>query len=74
MVNSGNRPLEDAASIELVTFESFEGKQVFWHSTAHMMGEAVERIYGGHLCYGPPRSPFILQQSNRSTIVIALSS
>ena len=28
--------------------------QVFWHSTAHVLGEAMERIYGGHLCYGPP--------------------
>ena len=30
------------------------GKQVFWHSTAHILGESLERIYGGHLCYGPP--------------------
>ena len=29
-------------------------QQVFWHSTAHVLGEAAERIYGGHLCYGPP--------------------
>ena len=49
-----NRPLEGPADVEFVTFDSFEGKQVFWHSTAHMMGEAIERIYGGHLCYGPP--------------------
>lgn len=30
------------------------GRQVFWHSSAHMLGEAIERLYGGHLCYGPP--------------------
>ena len=30
------------------------GKQVFWHSSAHIMGEAMEKLYGGHLCYGPP--------------------
>lgn len=29
-------------------------KAVFWHSSAHIMGEAMERHYGGHLCYGPP--------------------
>lgn len=30
------------------------GKQVFWHSSAHILGEAMERHYGGCLCYGPP--------------------
>ena len=23
-------------------------------SSAHVLGEAMERVYGGHLCYGPP--------------------
>uniref|UniRef100_A0A914WDM5 threonine--tRNA ligase n=2 Tax=Plectus sambesii TaxID=2011161 RepID=A0A914WDM5_9BILA len=27
---------------------------VFWHSSAHVLGEALERYCGGHLCYGPP--------------------
>ena len=31
-----------------------EAKAVFWHSSAHILGEAMERCYGGHLCYGPP--------------------
>ncbi len=30
------------------------GQQVFWHSSAHILGEAMERHYGGCLCYGPP--------------------
>lgn len=30
------------------------GQQVFWHSSAHILGEAMERHFGGHLCYGPP--------------------
>lgn len=30
------------------------GKQVFWHSSSHILGEAMERHYGGCLCYGPP--------------------
>lgn len=31
-----------------------EGQKVFWHSSAHVLGEAMERVYGGLLCYGPP--------------------
>jgi threonyl-tRNA synthetase len=30
------------------------GKRVFWHSSAHVLGEAAERHYGSHLCIGPP--------------------
>ena len=28
--------------------------QVYWHSSAHILGEALERHVGGCLCYGPP--------------------
>lgn len=28
--------------------------QVYWHSSAHILGEAMECFYGGCLCYGPP--------------------
>ncbi|GFV07623.1 threonine--tRNA ligase 1, cytoplasmic [Trichonephila clavipes] len=49
-----DRPLEASCTLQLLKFDSEEGKQVFWHSSAHMMGEAMERIYGGCLCYGPP--------------------
>ncbi len=30
------------------------GKKVFWHSSAHVLGEAAEKHYGCHLCLGPP--------------------
>ena len=33
---------------------NISGQYVFWHSSAHIMGEAMECLYGGHLCYGPP--------------------
>lgn len=49
-----DRPLEGDCSLKLVKFDDDEGKAVFWHSSAHALGEAMERIYGGHLCYGPP--------------------
>ncbi|KAG4073712.1 hypothetical protein HA402_000936 [Bradysia odoriphaga] len=49
-----DRPLEGSCSLQLIKFDDPEGKAVFWHSSAHALGEAMERIYGGHLCYGPP--------------------
>lgn len=49
-----DRPLETNCKLQLIKFDDPEGKAVFWHSSAHIMGEAMERMYGGHLCYGPP--------------------
>lgn len=49
-----DRPLEENCTLELLKFDNEEAKAVFWHSSAHIMGEAMERVYGGHLCYGPP--------------------
>jgi len=49
-----DRPLEDDCSLQLLKFTDDDAKTVFWHSTAHILGEAMERVYGGHLCYGPP--------------------
>ncbi|KZT63487.1 tars protein [Daedalea quercina L-15889] len=48
------RPLEGSCTLELLDFEHPEGKRVFWHSSAHVLGEAAERHYGCHLCIGPP--------------------
>eukprot|EP01091_Cochliopodium_minus_P019519 TRINITY_DN822_c0_g1_i1.p1 TRINITY_DN822_c0_g1~~TRINITY_DN822_c0_g1_i1.p1 ORF type:complete len:705 (-),score=234.88 TRINITY_DN822_c0_g1_i1:88-2202(-) len=49
-----NRPFEEDSSLKLLKFEDEEGKKVFWHSSAHILGQALERIYGGYLCSGPP--------------------
>ncbi|PRP79249.1 threonyl-tRNA synthetase [Planoprotostelium fungivorum] len=46
-------PIEEDCSLELFKFDSPEGKKVFWHSSAHIMGEALERLYGVKLCTGP---------------------
>ena len=48
------RPLELSCTMQLLDFESDEGKMVFWHSSAHVLGEACELHYGCHLCIGPP--------------------
>ncbi len=46
--------MEGDCSLEILDFDSEEGKQVFWHSSAHILGEACEQHYGCHLCLGPP--------------------
>ncbi|ORX45488.1 threonyl-tRNA synthetase [Hesseltinella vesiculosa] len=48
------RPLEVDAQLELLDFDHPEAKRVFWHSSAHMLGQACERHYGCNLCIGPP--------------------
>ncbi|XP_006874592.1 PREDICTED: probable threonine--tRNA ligase 2, cytoplasmic isoform X2 [Chrysochloris asiatica] len=49
-----DRPLEGDSTLELLTFDNEEAQAVYWHSSAHILGEAMELHYGGHLCYGPP--------------------
>ena len=42
-----SRPITNDASIKLHTWESKEGKETFWHSSAHLMAEAIEFYYPG---------------------------
>ncbi|XP_012721082.2 threonine--tRNA ligase 1, cytoplasmic [Fundulus heteroclitus] len=49
-----DRPLEDDCSLQLLKFDDEDAQAVYWHSSAHILGEAMERVYGGCLCYGPP--------------------
>lgn len=48
------RPLEADCTLEFVPFNDCDGRKVFWHSSAHVLGEALESLYGGLLCNGPP--------------------
>jgi threonyl-tRNA synthetase len=41
------RPIQKDASLKLLTWNDPEGKSTFWHSTAHLMAEAVESIFPG---------------------------
>ncbi|HAF87481.1 MAG TPA: threonine--tRNA ligase [Legionellales bacterium] len=38
-------PLHDNDTAELITFESAEGKDIFWHSSAHILAQAIKRLY-----------------------------
>ncbi|CUM64829.1 uncharacterized protein PRCAT00002444001 [Priceomyces carsonii] len=49
-----DRPLEKDVNLNFLDFENPEGKAVFWHSSAHVLGEACECHFGCHLSYGPP--------------------
>ncbi len=48
-------PITEDAAVTIVKWESDEGKSIFWHSSAHLMAEAVEAIYPGtKFGIGPP--------------------
>ena len=50
-----DRPIESNASVTLLTWKDQEGKSTFWHSSAHLLAEALESLYPGiQLGIGPP--------------------
>lgn len=49
------RPIEESADFAVLTWDDPEGKMVFWHSSAHLMAEALEALYGDvKFGVGPP--------------------
>jgi threonyl-tRNA synthetase len=48
------RPFTESASLELIKFSDPDGAYTFWHSSAHILGQALEAQFGGELCVGPP--------------------
>ncbi|MFP5042156.1 threonine--tRNA ligase [Parasediminibacterium sp. JCM 36343] len=41
------RPITQDVSLKLITWDDSEGKNTFWHSSAHLMAEAVESVFPG---------------------------
>ncbi|MEZ4883508.1 MAG: threonine--tRNA ligase [Chitinophagales bacterium] len=39
------RPLTEDATLQLLTWEDTDGQKTFWHSTAHLMAEAIQSLY-----------------------------
>jgi threonyl-tRNA synthetase len=49
------RPFVSDATLKLITWNDTEGKSTLWHSSAHLMAEALEALYPGiKLAIGPP--------------------
>ncbi len=42
-----HRELPDGATVQILTWDDTEGRAAFWHSTAHLMAEALEALYPG---------------------------
>ncbi len=42
-----SRPIHEDASLKLLTWNDADGKSTFWHSSAHLMAEAVESMFPG---------------------------
>lgn len=42
-----SRPITEDAAIKLLTWDDMDGKMTFWHSSAHLLAEAVESLYPG---------------------------
>ena len=49
-----NRPINEDATIALYKFEDEEGKHTFWHTSAHLLAEALKELYPGiQFGFGP---------------------
>ena len=50
-----NRPIDFDTPLQLLTWRDLEGKNTFWHSSAHLLAEALELLYPGvKFGIGPP--------------------
>ena len=49
-----NRPINEDSKIELYKWEDEEGKHAFWHTSAHLLAEALQELYPGiQFGFGP---------------------
>ena len=50
-----SKPIQKDSSVKLLKFEDEGGKKTFWHSSAHLMAEAIETLHPGvKFWVGPP--------------------
>lgn len=49
-----DRPINEDANVELYKFEDEQGKHTFWHTSAHLLAEALQKLYPGiQFGFGP---------------------
>ncbi len=49
-----NRPINSDATVQLYKFDDEEGKKTFWHTSAHLLAEALQELYPGiQFGFGP---------------------
>mgnify|MGYP000126379637 FL=1 len=54
-IKDANTPLDQDCKLQLLTWSDADGKSTMWHSSAHLMAEALEFFYPGiKLAIGPP--------------------
>ena len=54
-IQDATRPINDDAEIQFFTWNDTDGKAAMWHSSAHLMAEALEALYPGiKFGIGPP--------------------
>src|ERR1700733_9634836 len=46
-VQDATLPINEDAAFQLLTWNDTEGKATFWHSSAHLLAEALEALYPG---------------------------
>lgn len=54
VISDLTQPLLGDCRLELITFDDPKGKEVFWHSSAHILGSSLEKNFGAYLTHGPP--------------------
>ncbi len=42
-----SRQITEDATVRIVTFDDDEGREIYWHSSAHLMAEAIQELYPG---------------------------
>jgi threonyl-tRNA synthetase len=47
VVSDASTPINKDAALKLITWDDADGKSTFWHSTAHLLAEAVEATFPG---------------------------